>query len=671
MALFDDIMGGLMASKPSAPAAAQQQPQQPGGLNMVRPSLEMNEDVRSSLEDRLLGRYFGDENVEGSLAQLKKNRDDQVRKLADQLAGYEPVSEAEKFMTLGSAMKQRILRNGGGKFSQSISNVAQAMAPLAEKESRLKQEYKTKAAQLLADQATKDYADELNQARDYSKMLLQEQIKSKLGGNAGTLEQEIRTLSQAYNIGPNDPRWPQLVRAAWLGLRGTPENKLRGFGDQGAIELKTNAEYLKAEKEINDLFNLPEVRGSYAPGAEGTILWNQAKQAMKDALKERFLRLTTPELGVLSNFESRPQGQPQAQPAAAPAPEVSGASVANGFNKAVTNVLGREGGYTPKDGRSGAPANFGINQRANPDIDVKNMTEDQAKQLYKTRYWDAIGAEKLSQPAQEIAFDAAVNQGQDYAKKLIESTGGDPQKMINQRRQDYIKIVEANPAQVSEFKGWMDRLDDVAQKAGVKSPTGQLPEELPLGQRQEPTTTIKAPKVSVAPTMEPRITPAEEEKAKEKAKYEAKREFTMGGLGASIDRARQIMAKGVAVESDIGQMARRTGRAFKMTTEAGEDAAALEVIGGSLVTMMPRMEGPQSDLDADLYRKMAGKVGDSTISLNERLAALKEVERLWRKWDKSPEAQNYKPWKPGQPTTRPAAPANKAVKDQFSIIQNN
>ena len=43
------------------------------------------------------------------------------------------------------------------------------------------------------------------------------------------------------------------------------------------------------------------------------------------------------------------------------------------FGDAVAFVLEKEGGYTASDGESGAPANFGINQRANPDIDVKNL----------------------------------------------------------------------------------------------------------------------------------------------------------------------------------------------------------------------------------------------------------------------------------------------------------
>lgn len=138
------------------------------------------------------------------------------------------------------------------------------------------------------------------------------------------------------------------------------------------------------------------------------------------------------------------------------------ASPAN-FNTSVNKVLGFEGGYVAKDGKSGAPANFGINQKANPDIDVKNLTKDQAISVYKTRYWDAINGDQLPAKTAEIAFDAAVNQGPDYAKQLIAKTGGDPVKMLQQRAQDYTNIVKNDPTQAQYLPSWMNRLNVLSQ----------------------------------------------------------------------------------------------------------------------------------------------------------------------------------------------------------------
>ena len=133
------------------------------------------------------------------------------------------------------------------------------------------------------------------------------------------------------------------------------------------------------------------------------------------------------------------------------------------FQNAVSGLLAREGGYNPKDGASGAPVNFGINQKANPDIDVKNLTAEQAKSLYKSRYWDAIDADKLPPQSAEIALDAAANQGVEYAKKLIQSTGGEPRKMLQQRTNDYLDLAK-DPTQASNLTSWLGRIADLNKR---------------------------------------------------------------------------------------------------------------------------------------------------------------------------------------------------------------
>lgn len=71
------------------------------------------------------------------------------------------------------------------------------------------------------------------------------------------------------------------------------------------------------------------------------------------------------------------------------------------------------------------------------------------------------------------------------------------------------------------------------------------------------------------------------------------------------------------------------------TPQGAAQADRLKVIGGAMVMAMPRMEGPQSDADVRLYREMAGRVGDETVSIQRRLAALDEVEKLYSKYNKT------------------------------------
>jgi len=71
------------------------------------------------------------------------------------------------------------------------------------------------------------------------------------------------------------------------------------------------------------------------------------------------------------------------------------------------------------------------------------------------------------------------------------------------------------------------------------------------------------------------------------------------------------------------------------TPSGAGPADRLKVIGGAMTMAMPRMEGPQSDADTRLYREMAGRVGDETLSIQRRLDALDQVEKIYSKYGKS------------------------------------
>lgn len=134
-----------------------------------------------------------------------------------------------------------------------------------------------------------------------------------------------------------------------------------------------------------------------------------------------------------------------------PAPDLA-------FSQVVRRALTREGGYVAQDGTSGAPANFGINGRANPDVDIKNLTKDQAIELYRTRYWDAMGADHLPPAMQATVFDAAISQGVPWAKKALAQTGNDPDAFNAMRRQRYQDIAASDPRQQQYLGAWLGRM---------------------------------------------------------------------------------------------------------------------------------------------------------------------------------------------------------------------
>lgn len=73
-------------------------------------------------------------------------------------------------------------------------------------------------------------------------------------------------------------------------------------------------------------------------------------------------------------------------------------------------------------------------------------------------------------------------------------------------------------------------------------------------------------------------------------------------------------------------------RGLGHTPNGAAATAKLKALGGQLVMMMPRMEGPQSDKDVALYKEMAGNVASPITPKAQRLAALDAIEQLNKKY---------------------------------------
>ena len=86
-------------------------------------------------------------------------------------------------------------------------------------------------------------------------------------------------------------------------------------------------------------------------------------------------------------------------------------------------ILEHEGGDTitedPDD--PGGLTKYGISQRQFPDLDIRNLTEDQAKRIYHEKYWGKFGYGGFEY--QELAtkiFSLAVTMGGQQAHKLLQ-----------------------------------------------------------------------------------------------------------------------------------------------------------------------------------------------------------------------------------------------------------
>lgn len=124
------------------------------------------------------------------------------------------------------------------------------------------------------------------------------------------------------------------------------------------------------------------------------------------------------------------------------------------FLKAFKLVLKHEGGYSNNPYDPGLETKYGISKKSYPHVDVKNITTQDAEELYfklwqKFRY-EEIGNEKI---AVKI-FDISVNIGQYFAVKIAQKTlikqaakamilkgvcgiGKEGEKVKNQSEQNY------------------------------------------------------------------------------------------------------------------------------------------------------------------------------------------------------------------------------------------
>jgi len=61
----------------------------------------------------------------------------------------------------------------------------------------------------------------------------------------------------------------------------------------------------------------------------------------------------------------------------------------------VPHVLKREGGYVDDPTDRGGETKYGISKRSYPQLDIKNLTLEQALEIYRKDYWKPSRVEKL------------------------------------------------------------------------------------------------------------------------------------------------------------------------------------------------------------------------------------------------------------------------------------
>jgi lysozyme family protein len=138
-------------------------------------------------------------------------------------------------------------------------------------------------------------------------------------------------------------------------------------------------------------------------------------------------------------------------------------------------------GYVNNPADPGGETKFGIAQKANPQVSIKTLTLEQAKNIYYNGYWLSGHCDKIATPLSAIHFDTVVNSGMMQAIKFLQTALGltadgiwgpatmnaatscaDPKsacaKYLDARQNFFDRLVVIEPQLAVFKKGWDARI---------------------------------------------------------------------------------------------------------------------------------------------------------------------------------------------------------------------
>lgn len=129
------------------------------------------------------------------------------------------------------------------------------------------------------------------------------------------------------------------------------------------------------------------------------------------------------------------------------------------------------GGYTNDPDDPGGETKWGISKRANPDLDIKNLTLEDAINIYYHRYWVPLWAPPYSEKDSSwafgaVAFDSAVHHGvgrvRGWMRQASQTAPYDWRALLKIRKAFVEKIVHPK-----YIKGWRNRLNQLDKYATI------------------------------------------------------------------------------------------------------------------------------------------------------------------------------------------------------------
>lgn len=153
------------------------------------------------------------------------------------------------------------------------------------------------------------------------------------------------------------------------------------------------------------------------------------------------------------------------------------------FDRAVAFVLRQEGGEVDDPFDPGGHTKYGISKRAHPEIDIASLTEERAKEIYRTDYWHVAHCDAMPWPVALGVLDMAVNAGVRVALRCLQRAigtkddgewgalsqkaldGRDPVRVARDLAVQRIRYYSAMPGWIRYSEAWTKRTIDAAMEA--------------------------------------------------------------------------------------------------------------------------------------------------------------------------------------------------------------
>lgn len=94
------------------------------------------------------------------------------------------------------------------------------------------------------------------------------------------------------------------------------------------------------------------------------------------------------------------------------------------FDIAFDRLMGHEGGYVNNPNDPGGETKWGISKRSYPNVDIKALTREKAKEIYRRDFWNRIDADALHDGVAFQSFDFAVNSGIETSVRYLQRAVG-------------------------------------------------------------------------------------------------------------------------------------------------------------------------------------------------------------------------------------------------------